>query len=145
MYKSLSTILFLGLVAFSTQSQAAPSRTPDSTFQDSCKDMYIQVISKEPVLFATCPNRHGVYKETNTVLQGIYNEDGELRVSSSTYTYKSITPSYFQHSCKNVRLGFLQRKPTVYADCKAYDNKYYSTSVTLKALDNIDGMLLYNR
>jgi hypothetical protein len=105
---------------------------PDGSYKASCRNVNVE----NNVLYATCRNVNGGWKEANLQLgycnYAIYNTDGALRCTLPYGTY--------QRSCRNARVMNGQLS----AECKTASGRWVSTTISATCnldLSNDDGQL----
>ncbi|MDZ8222496.1 MULTISPECIES: CVNH domain-containing protein [unclassified Nostoc] len=108
---------------------AAP--TDLSSYQNSCRNIDVSGAT----LTASCRRINGTYNSTSILIRGIFNGNGVL-----LYTSNPRSASSYQNSCRNINVA----GATLTASCRRINGTYNSTSILIKGIDNINGVLRYS-
>ncbi|MEH1815209.1 MAG: CVNH domain-containing protein [Nostoc sp.] len=108
---------------------ARPSSS--STYQNSCRNIGVS----GDILTASCRRRNGTFNLTSIRIRGIENIDGKLR-----YTGRSTAPSTYQYSCPSIGVA----GATLSASCRKINGTFNPTSIRIRGIENIDGILKYS-
>ncbi|MBD2361991.1 hypothetical protein H6G36_12480 [Anabaena minutissima FACHB-250] len=100
-----------------------------SSYQQTCNNIGIS----GNLLSANCRKINGTFNRTSITLQGIENIDGTLRVTNPNQV------SNYQQSCDRISV----RGNVLQAVCRTRDGRLNRTSITLKGIENINGVLKY--
>lgn len=125
---SVSTLALLAMLP--TSANAAPS-----TFQNSCRNIELQVDPSMVRMQADCRTRDGGYTQSGIRVVGISNEFGSLRRLNNA-------PSSFQNSCDDIELHTNSNEVKITAICEDGRGGTKRTSFVINGVDNIDGKLM---
>jgi hypothetical protein len=106
----------------------------DSTFPNTCSEIaFAYDASSNATVKAVCLRTDGSANPTSLQLQGISNENGQLKQGSG--------PATFQKSCGNIRIIANGSGVLLSAQCRNTAGMSIPTSLSLNGIDNNNGKL----
>ena len=106
----------------------------DSGFQNTCSNIGFAYENNQAALKAVCLREDGTATPASLLLQGISNQNGELKQGSGAST--------FQQSCGNIQILVDGPDVTLSALCRTTSGSSNPTSLPLTGIRNQDGKLV---
>lgn len=125
----MSRHLFAGCLLAATVSPAFA----ESTFPFTCSEIQFTYSGQNATIKAVCLKQDGSPNATSLTLQGISNENGQLKQGGG--------PSTFQHSCGDIRIIVNGPNVLLAAQCRTTAGTSTATSMSLNNISNNNGNL----